>query len=253
MVSKDDMLEIDKLAMIKLNELITKVTEAYEKYQYNTVYHLIHSFCVVDMSSFYLDVTKDRLYVSSKESKERRSGQTAMYYIVNALVKILSPILTFTTEEAWGYMAHVENENVESVQLASWPKADDSCRDKAVEEKWDKIMTVRNDVLKALETARREKIIGQALAAKVTLYSKDYETFLNEVKEDLVTAFIVSQVEILKADFEDGTVGEETGIKVKVSPADGEKCERCWTYSHSVGEDKNHPTLCKRCSEFINK
>lgn len=252
-VAYKDMVEVDKFALIKLNKLIEKVTDAYEHYQYNTVYHLIHNFCVVDMSSFYLDVTKDRLYTSFRTSKERRSGQTAMYIVLKALVKMLSPILSFTTEEIWSHIKHTDNENVESIQLSSWPTVNSEYVDAAIEQKWDKILVIKNDVSKALEIARTSKLIGHSLNAKVTLYSEKDSEFIKNSKQDLLVAFIVSGIEISDTKLEDPFIGEVTGIQVKVSVAEGEKCERCWMYSTTVGHNHTHETLCDRCADVVEQ
>jgi isoleucyl-tRNA synthetase len=252
-VAVENLLELDKWAVIKLNELIKNVNEAYEKFQFNSVYHMIHNFCVVDMSSFYLDVTKDRLYTSLPSSIERRSGQTAMYMVLNALVKMLSPILTFTTEEIWGCMEHLDSEKVESVQLANWPEISDKVSDKAIEEKWDKILALKEDVAKSLEMARTAKVIGHSLNAKVTLYNENMQEFLKEVQSDLLTAFIVSGVEISDKSLENANIGENTKSQIVVTLAEGEKCERCWMYSTHVGKEADHPTLCKRCADVVNQ
>ncbi len=256
-VPYESLQEIDKWALLKLNKLIKKVTEAYEKYEYHFVYHTIHSFCVVDMSNFYLDVIKDRLYTSAAESTDRRAAQTAMYDILAALVKMLTPVLAFTTEEIWQYMPHESGHNTESIQLNSWPAVNEGYMNEQLEEKWNKILDVRTDVAKALETARADKVIGHSLSAFVTIYTDDkYYDFLYKLEDELAIMFIVSGVKVHKAHCppSSGVVtGDSTGLDIFVENAPGEKCERCWIFSETVGKDNKHPTLCERCSEVLKK
>lgn len=249
--------ELDKWALMKLNNLIAKVNAAYRKYEFHLMFHAIHNFCVVDMSNFYLDIIKDRLYVSSPDSKDRRSAQTAMYEILEALVKMLVPVLAFSSEEIWSFMPHRKSSQVESVQLNQWPCENDKYNDEAALVKWDKILDFRADVSKALELARNNKLIGNSLNAKVTIYAdgENYE-FLKKALDDLTVAFIVSDFELkgLSEVPQDAFVGETiTDIKVYISVAAGEKCERCWMYSESVGKDSEHPTVCGRCKEVLGR
>lgn len=242
-----DMEEIDKWALSRLNKLVKDCTQNYETFNFHLVYHDINQFCVTDMSNFYLDIIKDRLYTSKKESIERRSAQTAMYTILNALVKMLAPMICYTAEEIWKYMIHTKEEQVESVMLAKWPEVVDEYDNEELSEKWKNILQLKELVAKELELARAQKVIGHSLNAKVTLYANEKEyKFLTENKELLMTVFIVSDLIIEKNERKD-----ETKIGVKVEIAEGEKCERCWKYSTEVGKDKEHPTLCHRCSEAI--
>ncbi|MBE7037776.1 MAG: isoleucine--tRNA ligase [Ruminococcaceae bacterium] len=251
MVSYENMLEIDKWALLKMNALCEKALEAYRSYEFHTLQHAIHHFCVVDMSNFYLDIIKDRLYTQKADSTERRSAQTAMYKILDSLVKLLAPVLCFTTEEIWNAMPHAKEDGKESVMFAGMPSVCDAYKNKEIEEKYDKLIALKNDVSKALEMARNEKIIGHSLGAKVSLCAKGemYE-FLKNNENDLVTVFIVSDVCINEGEC-DGVKGEETGVCIKVSNAEGEKCDRCWMISKTVGEDSEHPTLCKRCAAVV--
>ena len=243
LVAYDDLQEIDKWALIKLNDLIRICTKAYDSYDFNRAYQAINTFCVVDMSNFYLDIIKDRLYTEKSNSIERKAAQTAMYEILNALVKILAPMTCYTAEEVWKYMSHKESENFESVMLSYYPEANEKYNNKEIEEKWNKIIKFKELVSKQLEEARQNKVIGHSLNAKVTIYAnpKSYE-FLKENKDLLMTVFIISDLQIEKID-ED--------IKIEVTMAEGEKCERCWMYSKTVGENSEHPTLCHRCVEAI--
>ena len=243
LVDYENLQEIDKWALIKLNDLIKTCTKAYDSYDFNKAYQTINTFCVVDMSNFYLDIIKDRLYTEKPNSIERRAAQTTMYEILNALVKILAPMTCFTAEEVWKYMPHKENENLESVMLSYYPETNEKYDDKEIEEKWNKIIKFKELVSKKLEESRQNKVIGHSLNAKVTIYAnpKSYE-FLKENKDLLMTVFIISDLQIEKID-ED--------LKIEVSQAEGEKCERCWMYSKTVGENSKHPTLCHRCAEAI--
>ena len=240
-VSYENLEEIDKWALTKLNKLIEECTKAYDVYDFKKAYQTINTFCVIDMSNFYLDIIKDRLYTAKPDSNERRSAQTAMYEILNALVKILAPMTCFTAEEIWKFMPHRAEENAESVMLTSYPVLNPNYENKELEAKWDKIISLKEAVAKKLEEARAEKIIGHSLNAKVVITSEgeDYK-FQKENQNLLMTVFIVSGLEI-----------KEGTPEIKVEIAEGEKCERCWMYSTTVGEDKENPCICHRCSEAL--
>ena len=250
MVQYKDMEEIDRFALARLNKLVKAYSESYDKYDFHTAYQAINAFCVVDMSNFYLDIIKDRLYTCKKESKERRSAQSSMYIILDALVKMLAPMASFTSEEIWKYMKHLKVEDVESVMLTSFPEIKKEYDDEALEEKWEKIVELKTKVAKVLEEARADKTIGHSLNAKVTLFadkdSDDYK-LIEKNLELLQTVFIVSGLE-LKADERK----DSKEVSVVVSVAEGEKCERCWKYDKTVGENHDHPTLCHKCVEAIN-
>lgn len=247
-VAYEDMQEIDKWALLRLNQLIKDSTQNYEDFNFHYVYHDINQFCVTDMSNFYLDIIKDRLYTSKKDSIERRSAQTAMYIILDALVKLLAPMICYTAEEIWKYMPHVKEEQVESVMLSNWPEPNEIYDNEELAQKWDKILELKAMVAKELEIARNNKVIGHSLNAKITLYAneKEYE-FLKENQELLMTVFIVSDLHI-----EENARKDEKKIGIKVEVAEGEKCERCWKYSTTVGENKEHPTICHKCCEAIS-
>ena len=240
-VAYEDLLEIDKWALTRLNQLVAECTKAYDAYEFNRAYQAINTFCVVDMSNFYLDIIKDRLYTAKADSVERRSAQTVMYEILNALVRILAPMTAFTAEEIWKFMKHKEGENTESVMLAFYPEVNPKFENKELEAKWDKILKLKEDVAKVLEEARAAKTIGHSLNAKVVLSAEgdDYK-FLSDNKDLLETVFIVSGLELIEG---------KSDIKVEV--AEGEKCERCWKYSPTVGLNPAHPTICKRCSDAL--
>jgi len=254
-VAYEDLNELDRWALLRLAQLLKKVNDAYSKYEFHLMFHAIHNFCVVDMSNFYLDVIKDRLYTLKADSKERRAAQSVMFEILEVLVRILTPVLAFTSEEIWQYMPHRATDDPESVQLNDWPELNEKYLDAELEEKWDRILNLRYDVFKALEIARVNKIIGHSLNAKVTIYAdgNDYD-FIKSIEGDLMTIFIISDFELRKLDEapEDAFNGENTkGIKVVVTQASGKKCERCWMFSETVGSDKEHPTLCSRCAAVV--
>ena len=250
-VSYDELFPIDKWAMSQLSKLEATVHEAFEKFEFHNVFHSIHNFCVVDMSNFYLDVLKDRLYCEKTDSLNRRAAQTVIFEVLDSLTKMLAPILTFTTQEIWSYMPHKADENAESVLFNQIPKGNDVKTDEGLVAKWDKIHEIREDVKKQLENLRAQKIIGSSLDAKVSLYATgELYDFLIDNIGDLSNVFIVSDVSVVNS--QDGEFsGEVEGLSITASKADGEKCARCWVYSDSVGKDSNHPDLCDRCKSVI--
>lgn len=249
MVSYNELQEIDKYALLKLNDLVRKCTESYDKYDFHEAYQAINVFCVTDMSSFYLDIIKDRLYTAKANSKERRAAQTTMYIILDSLVRMLAPLTSFTAEEIWKYMNKSKNEKVESVMLTTYPEVNSQYENEELRAKWEKIVKIKEIVSKKLEEARAEKIIGHSLNAKVTLFAEgDLYKFIKENKELLQTVFIISNLEV-----EENQRSNEEKLGVKIEQAEGEKCERCWMYSTTVGEDKENPTICHRCSEALKE
>ena len=253
MVDLDELEPIDRWALNKFDELVKVACAGYESFELHQAYHAIHNFCVVDMSNFYLDVAKDRLYTERADSKTRRAAQTAMYKILDGMTRLVSPILAYTSDEIWKSMPHDRSADPENVLFNEMPKATGVQADEAFIATWDKIHMLRDDAKKALELARKDKVIGSSLDAKVQLYcaSDELYGFVKSVEADLAAVLIVSQVEVLR----DGTgvfAGEEIPeLSITVSHADGEKCARCWTYSNTVGEDPNHPDCCHRCAEVL--
>ena len=243
-VAYEDLQEIDKWALTRLNKLIKDCTKDYDTYSFGNCYHDVNQFCVVDMSSFYLDIIKDRLYTEKADSVARRAAQTTMYYILDALVKILTPMISFTAEEIWSAMNHTEKENVESPMLADYPVSNDEWDNKEIAEKWEKIIKVKNIVAKDLELARAEKTIGNSLDAKVTIYAEGEEyKFLKENEELIKLVLIVSGLEI-----QENNRKQEEKLGVKVEHSTGEKCERCWMYNDHLKDG-----LCPRCKEVLEK
>lgn len=250
-VEMENLREVDRYMMAKLNELIKNVKAGYDNYEFASVYQAVHNFCTIDMSSFYLDFAKDILYIEEENSHERRAIQTVLYDSLVALTKLVSPILAHTADEVWAHIPAVEEE---SVQLTDMPQ---EFVVKGAEElltKWSSFLTLRDDVLKALEVARNEKVIGKSLTAKVTLYpSETTKELLSSIKEDLKQIFIVSDLEIAgNKDEAPENAARFDEVAITVEKAEGETCERCWTVTKEVGENKNHPTLCTRCASIVD-
>jgi isoleucyl-tRNA synthetase len=252
-VAFEELEPIDKWAMWRLDSLIKEVTESYEDFEFHTIFHAIHNFCVVDMSNFYLDVLKDRLYVEKADSHTRRAAQTVIYRVLDALTRMIAPILAFTAEEIWSYLPDCKAKSKGSVCLADMPKVSGNKYDEDFLRRWDRIHLLRDDVKKALELARADKIIGGSLEAEVTLCcGGELAEFVKSVMNELPAVFIVSSVKLdteNKGDF----TGDVEGLGVKVGKASGGKCERCWTYSETVGKDSEHPTLCARCAAIVRE
>lgn len=241
--SVDELHEIDRWALANLDEVTAKVLKGYEAYDFQAAYGALYNFCTVTLSARYFDIIKDRLYIYAPRSVERRSAQTALYKITNTLCRLLAPLLAFTADEAW---ENLPGQTVASVHMAEFPKLEgiDTSPGVALIERWERIFAIRDEVLKALEEARGEKLIGSSLDAKVVLTTdKDTTHFLLDYFEHLRYIFIVSQVEVHE--------GEAT--KVEIQKADGTKCERCWNYSFRVGEFDKYPTVCERCIVALNE
>ena len=244
-VSPDDFLPIDKWAMIKLNDLIATVIDAYDKYEFHQVYHSIHKFCVVDMSNFYLDVLKDRLYTEKADSKERRAAQTVMYHILESLTLMLAPILAYTSDEIWRFMPHADDADPENVLFNDMPGRFELEVEDGFEAAWDRIHDLRDTVKKSLEVIIKDKTVKSSLETCVTLKaSGDEYEFIKSILPELKTVFIVSDVKLVE------NSGE---LEVEVAKAEGDKCERCWCYSTTVGSSAEHPTLCARCAAILSK
>ena len=247
----NEMLKLDQWALMHLQLLKKEVTAAYESYDFHVLYHAIHNFCTVEMSSFYLDILKDRLYAYKADSKERRSAQTAMHEILMDLIVMLSPVLSFTMEEVWQFMKKPANAP-ESVQMLPWPEVKEEYINEELETKWDNFIEIRSEITKVLELARRNKQIGHSLDAKVELHAEgEALAILKSVEKDLATLLIVSQAVIVEGAAEGAEATGREDLKVTVAAAEGHKCERCWIYSDEVGQDAEHPTLCKRCAEAV--
>lgn len=253
MVKMDDLLPIDKWALSKLDELNNKVRIAYDNFEFHQVYHRIYNFCVVDMSNFYLDILKDRLYVENANSKSRRAAQTTIYMILDAMTRLVSPILAFTSEEIWQAMRHGENDDSRSVLFNNMPSLTGIIVDGSFKEYWDKIHLLRDEVQKSLELARKNKVIGSSLDAKVTLYCENNEifNFIKSSEKDLKTIFIVSKVQVKSDGLGEIKSDQFNGVSITITHASGNKCERCWVYSDTVGQNTKHDSLCDRCVKIL--
>lgn len=244
-VSFDKLLPIDKWALMKLDELNDKVREGYESFEFHQVFHAVHNFCVVDMSNFYFDVLKDRLYTEKSDGELRRAAQTTIYIILDAMTRMIAPILAFTSDEIWKYMKHSKNDDAENVVFNSMPEKTGINADEEFITKWDRIHETRDIVKKAIEVAVKAKEIRSSLETKITLKcTGEMYDFLKSVESELTAAYIVSEIEIVNDE-------SATELKVEVSHAAGEKCERCWCFSNTVGKNPKHITLCERCAKVL--
>ncbi|MBF0328045.1 MAG: isoleucine--tRNA ligase [Nitrospirae bacterium] len=249
-----NLLEIDMWALSRLHGLIKRVTSAYERFDFHEAFHSIYNFCIVDMSSFYLDILKDRIYTFKSDSIERRAAQWTLYNILINMTKLTAPILSFTAEEIWGYIPGFAGKT-ESIFLSEFPKTLDAFIRPDLEEKWGKLIQIRNDANKALEIKRRDKFIGNALEAKLVFYASDpVFSLLAENKDFLPALFIVSEIELNRFSDKVQDAYEGEGVKdlfIKVEKASGNKCERCWNWSKTVGDFSDHPSICSRCHTAI--
>ncbi len=266
-----DLQEIDRWALYRLQMLNEKVQRAYREAEFHAIFHALNNFCAVDLSSFYLDILKDRLYASAPKSSERRAAQSVLLEMLTTLVRLMAPILSFTAEEIWGYMP-ADLKEKESVLLTTFPMASKNISEKEESqtaekkmrlpetflETWGKLIEVREEVSRFLEQQRKEKKIGSSLEASVALFAKENEPLyplLHEKKAFLSTLFIVSQVDLLpwerKPEGASTVKLREGSLAIQVQPARGAKCERCWIYREDVGTDAAYPTLCGRCAGVV--
>ncbi len=244
-VADEQLLELDRWILMRLQNLISRLKQAYADYEFHIAFHSLHNFCAVDLSSLYLDILKDRLYVSPPASRKRRAAQTALFKILDTLAGLMAPILSFTAEEVWGHIPGAQ-QRAESIHLTLFPEAETRYFNEDLQKRWDLLLQVRGEVSKALETARKGKQIGNSLEAAVVLYAPDkLRSFLQENTAQLKDLFIVSQVELVSAPPAGAFASTEVaGLQVLTRRADGEKCERCWMYDPGVGEPEH---VCPRC------
>ena len=241
-VDYKDMLEIDRYSLSVLYTLLDKVTRHYEEFEFYRIYQEVHQFCILQMSNFYLDILKDRLYTFKKNGLERRSAQTVMWESLTILVRIIAPILPFTAEEVWQYLA--KDQNIESVHLAPWPQVNAKYIDTELENKWYNLIQFRTKVLKLLEEKRAGGEIGSSLEAKVTIGMNSDSAFLRDFKEVLPEVFIVSEVSLEEISAQEP--------RIDVSKAPGSKCPRCWNYSERIGESDMYPDICPKCVRALS-
>lgn len=249
----EEMESIDQFMLRETAELNQQVQRWYEEFAFHKIYQRVNQFCVVDLSAFYFDVLKDRLYTSAPHSLARRSAQTAIWLIGETLVGLLAPIMSFTCDEVWQYLPKMA-EREQSVHLTKFPATADilgpaAKEDKQQKDDWTTLHAVRDEVLKALEEARNKKLIGTGLEAQVKLTVSDpMYSVLSRFRDQLRYIFIVSAVNL-----EQGSGNGTGGVHVEVSKAAGQKCERCWNYSIHVGEDTRYPNVCERCSAVLRE
>ncbi len=257
-VPYEELPELDRLMLHRLAKFTQRIRKAYQDHKYHLFYHAFHNFCAVDLSAFYLDVIKDRLYVEGTASRERRSAQTVLCALADSMARLMAPILPFTAEEV---MEYLPGQGEESVHLSLFPESDPRHLDEALSARWDTLLLVRGEALKALEIARKDGGLGNSLNARVELYAPpDLEATLAPYEGELSTLFIVSQTGLVsqKGKEENPSDGayssqEIPGLHIRVISAGGKKCERCWMVLPTVGEDASHPTLCHRCRAILGE
>ena len=252
-VSYKAMPEIDRFALHKLQQLVEITLKAYGAYEYHVIYHALYNYCTLDLSAFYLDILKDRLYTLPPKSVGRKSAQTVIYLLMDTLVRLMAPLLPFTADEIWKHMPGFKDK-ASSVHLTLLPAVNSQWKDESLAQKWEKILQVRAEVTKALEKARTEKRIGHPLDAAVIISAEeDLYNALKPYAEDLRFIFIVSKVTLLKNEGVDASFKSENvaGLSIKVEVAEGEKCERCWVHETSVGSNKEQPSICGRCQQAL--
>ena len=249
-----ELYEIDRWIIAAMNKLTGEIRASYDAYEFHPIAHSLNNFCTTELSKLYIDITKDRVYTEKADSTARRSAQTAMYFVLSGLVRLLAPILAFTAEEMWQAIPHLDSDNKTSVYLNDMPAFDEALTFPEVTEKWNRLFEMRDDVMKALELARAEKLVGKSLEAKITLYTKDAEmlALLRGFGKELNTVFIVSGVTLSESDAPEAAHTEGTsGVGVLVEPADGCKCDRCWSFSTEGEHDADGGFLCARCKSIL--
>ncbi len=251
--------ELDRWALARFAELVRRVDRAYTEYEFHAIYHSLINFCGTTISSLYMDVLKDRLYCSALDDPGRRAAQTVIYRILDGLLRLMAPILSITSAEAWEHLHRLDDKSPieESVFFAAFPKVDDIAQDAEMDTRWERLLALRGEITKVLEAARRDKTIGLSLDAEVLLQADaDTSAFLQENQGLLQELCIVSALQLVSGEPGDAAfvASEEIkGLQVAVRPAPGNKCERCWTISPSVGENSEHPTLCSRCLGVVQE
>lgn len=253
-VDVKQMPDMDRFMLHRLQSLIRRATDAYNSYEFHVVYHSLYQYCTIDLSAVYLDIIKDRLYTSPGDSPIRRSAQTVMYHTVSAITRMMAPILPFTAEEVWSYIPGAVS-TAESVHFTDFPEIDESLIDKELAAKWDRLLAVRGEATRVLENARVNKTIGHSLDASLTIAAKgDFFDLLQSYAEDLRAFFIVSQAQLVDIDSADTSFSETAidEVKIRVVPAAGDKCQRCWVHDTSVGKNPDHPMVCSRCQTSLD-
>ena len=252
-VAYESMLEVDRFALHKLQLLAEKARKAYDAYEFHVIYHALYNYCTLDLSAFYLDILKDRLYTSPPQSVARRSAQSVLHIILDTIARLMAPILPFTSDEIWQYMP-VRSGKESNIHLSLLPEVSPSFNDEALAGRWEFLLKVRGEVTRALEEARTQKLIGHPLDAAVTISAQGvaYDT-LEPLAADLRSLLIVSKAELVKDKALDGAFRgiEIEDLLIKVEPAPGDKCERCWVHDTTVGTRSEQPTICHRCRDAL--
>ncbi len=251
----EEMTDIDKFTLHRLSELTEKAHKAYDTYEFHIIYHALYNFCSIELSAFYLDIIKDRLYTSPPESKERRGAQTVMHILVSAISRIMTPVLPFTAEEIWTYMPDQKGSE-KSIHMACFPAPHESWKNYDLAKRWEILLKVRSEVTKSLENARVEKLIGHPLDALVIVRAnKAFYNILKPYENELKNIFIVSQTSLIEDDnlTQKCDDTEAQGLLIQVQQAKGSKCDRCWVYDTSVGDNSEHPSACSRCIDVLGK
>ena len=252
-IAYESMLEIDRFALHKLQLLVEKARKAYDEFEFHVIYHALYNYCTLDLSAFYLDILKDRLYTSPPQSPARRSAQSVLYMILNTTARLMAPILPFTADEIWQYMPDCSGKEP-NIHLALLPEVNPSFKDETLAVRWEFLLKVRGEVTRALEAARTQKLIGHPLDAAVTISAKGAAfDALEPLAADLRSLLIVSEAELVKDETLDGAVSgiEVEDLLIKVAPAPGEKCERCWVHDTTVGTNSEQPSICSRCQDAL--
>ncbi len=254
MLKPEELLPLDAWIVDQAHHMQTEIRHSYDEYQTMNIYQKLHHFCVNELGGFYLDVIKDRQYTTQPDSSARRSAQTALYHVCEAMLRWVSPILSFTAEEAWEQMpAPVEGEREESVLLAHWYDGLFESNNQEFDDAfWRRIMTVKTEVNKLLEKARNEKVVGASLSSDVTLYvNGDLAADLNRLGDELRFVLITSSANVKALDESAGSATDVEGLRVEIGASEHDKCDRCWHHVADVGAHKEHETLCGRCVENV--
>ncbi|MBW2428838.1 MAG: class I tRNA ligase family protein, partial [Deltaproteobacteria bacterium] len=242
-------------ALHKLQLLIEKGRQAYDAYEFHVIYHALYNYCTLDLSAFYLDILKDRLYTSPPRSVERKSAQSVLHMTLDALARLMAPILPFTSDEIWQYMP-VRNGRESNIHLALLPEVNADFIDDALADRWELLLEIRGEATKALEAARARKLIGHPLNAAVTISAQgDIYDRLQPFVADLRSLLIVSKATVVKdKELKDAFSSEDIkGLRIEVKPAPGDKCERCWVHDTTVGSHHEQPTICQRCKDALDQ
>jgi isoleucyl-tRNA synthetase len=254
-VAYESMPELDRFALHKLQLLIEKSAKAYDAYEFHVIYHALYNYCTLDLSAFYLDVLKDRLYTSPQNSVKRRSAQTVLHLTLNAIARLMAPILPFTADEIWQFMPAWGGKE-SNIHLSLLPEVGAELKDDALAQRWEFMLKIRGETTKALEKARAQKLIGHPLDATVTI-SANGDAFdrLRPFAPDLRSLLIVSQASLVQDEaIENAFLSDEVdGLLIGVEPAPGAKCARCWVHDTTVGSDSEQPTICQRCKDALEQ